>query len=180
MRQRLSIPERLWNGLWYGWRGLRPNPITLSDDAGNEYLSSARRRLRELRRSGEISKDQLDALRRAIFRRVPAADPRMSLIVFVCAIWAAVVVMHTATVGFTKSDYLWLLCIVTLTPWAIYVRWFGLPVVSLEILGDVLFEQGLCPVCAYDLRGLSPGPDGFVACAECGAKWHPVHAPPRP
>src|SRR5258705_143620 len=32
-------------------------------------------------------------------------------------------------------------------------------------------RQRLCPCCTYDLSGLEPGADAYIACPECGAAW---------
>jgi hypothetical protein len=39
-----------------------------------------------------------------------------------------------------------------------------------QMTGAIL-KQGLCPACAYAIRGGTPESDGCVVCPECGAAW---------
>lgn len=42
-------------------------------------------------------------------------------------------------------------------------------------------DEGACPSCAYQLRGLAPDADGCTPCPECGAAWRvstAEHTPP--
>ncbi len=35
----------------------------------------------------------------------------------------------------------------------------------------VMLDEGLCPTCAYDLRGTPDQSDGVTVCSECGSAW---------
>ena len=39
-------------------------------------------------------------------------------------------------------------------------------------LAAMLVAYRRCGACAYDLRGVNPDAEGFIACPECGAAWH--------
>lgn len=46
-------------------------------------------------------------------------------------------------------------------------------------LGRAARRLGLCWSCGYDLRGMTPDPDGCTVCPECGAAWR-LPDPPGP
>lgn len=50
-----------------------------------------------------------------------------------------------------------------------YLAWLDWP----NIKSRRRLKRGACPTCGYDMRGLTPTPDGPAPCPECG------HAPAR-
>lgn len=40
-----------------------------------------------------------------------------------------------------------------------------------RLMSAAFLKHGHCPACTYDLKSLSPQPDGAVACPECGHAW---------
>ena len=79
-------------------------------------------------------------------------------------------------------------------PWASYGGLF-IAIVGMGVVGGVISvstnrrliqqralkfaAQGECPVCRYDLAGLTPESDGCTICPECGAAWR-VESTPSP
>lgn len=45
------------------------------------------------------------------------------------------------------------------------------PGASADDLARAVAAEGLCPSCAYSIRGLAMEPDGCVVCPECGSAW---------
>lgn len=48
---------------------------------------------------------------------------------------------------------------------------WGFQKACLPDLAQLTVDEGTCPSCAYDLKGLSAGEDGCAACPECGSVW---------
>lgn len=40
-----------------------------------------------------------------------------------------------------------------------------------RMMSAAFLRHGHCPACTYDLKSLSPQPDGAVVCPECGHAW---------
>ncbi len=48
------------------------------------------------------------------------------------------------------------------------------PGANADDLARAVAAEGLCPSCAYTIRGLATEPDGCVVCPECGSAWRGV------